>query len=176
MNLAERIALHRRMAEGYHHAYANQTADGGAVYSEEWQFAPDAVYFSTYFTGGQAVPIGEISQSSGVSMVEGAALEARVYASVLPDWHPAEFACWPADNGFATRTRYLGHTRDGVEMSFHMIDFIDTDAEGRITRWETFCDGEEFGPVAQLVIGARGPFKSVFDYWGALGEAVKKLA
>jgi hypothetical protein len=175
MNIAERLALHRRMAEGYHGAYERQHEQGDAVYSEEWKFADDAAYFSVYFTGGQEVPLGEIANASGASMTDGAALEARVYSAVLPDWGPLEFMCWPSDVGFVTRTRYGGHTKDGAAMSFHMIDFVLTNEDGLITRWETFCDGEEFGPVAELAVGLRGPFRNVFDYWGALSRRLQEL-
>ena len=175
MKLEDRIALHRRMAEGYHAAYEHQHDRKDATYSEEWKFADNAVYYSLYFTGGKALSIGELSKSTGMSMTDGAALEAKAYSAVLPDWGPKEFKCWPSENGFVMRSRFAGHTKDGVTMSFHMVDFVETNELGQITYWETFCDGEEFGPVAELAIGARGPFPDGFAYWGALGKRLKEL-
>ena len=163
------------MAEGYHAAYERQHERKEAIYSKEWTFADEAVYFSVYFTGGRAVPIGELSKSHGMSMTDAAALEAKAYSAALPDWGPVEFKCWPSENGFVMRTRFGGHTKAGVMMSFHMMDFVETNELGQITYWETFCDGEEFGPVAELAIGVRGPFPDAFTYWGALEKRLREL-
>ena len=163
------------MAEGYHAAYERQHERKNATYSKEWSFADDAVYFSLYFTGGKAVSIGELSKSNGMSMTDGATLEAKAYSAVLPDWGPVEFKCWPSENGFAMRSRFAGHTKDRIMMGFHMIDFVETNDLGQITYWETFCDGEEFGPVAELALGVRGPFRDVFTYWGALHKRLEEL-
>jgi hypothetical protein len=102
MELQDRINLHRRMAEGYHDAYKQLQARGKAVYPPEWKFAPDAVYFSVYFSGGEAAPIGE--QMAGDAVTEMVSKEAKVYSAALPDWGPLDFKCFPSDIGFVTRT------------------------------------------------------------------------
>jgi len=175
MNLEERIALHRRMAEGYHDAYMRQDERGDAVYSEDWNFADDAVYSSQYFSGGKDVLIAEMMKSTGKDIHQGAKLEAKVYSDVLPDWKPVDFICFPSDIGFSMQTRFEGHTKDGIKMTFHALDYVLTDEDGLITRWETFVDGEEFGPLAELVLGVRGPFSDMTDYWRALYNRFKDL-
>lgn len=175
MNLGDRIALHAKMAEGYHAAYADQHQEDAADLSPAWTFAEDAVYFSLYFTGGKPVPIGELSNANGMSMTDGAALEAKIYSATLPDWGPAEFRCWPAESGFVTRTRFEGHTLDGTLLSFHMVDFVETNPSGQISYWETFCDGEEFGRVAEAALGVRGPFPDAYTYWGVLHQRAAEL-
>jgi hypothetical protein len=175
MKIEDRLALHRRMAEGYHAAYKLQGERQSAIYPEEWKFADDAVYSSPYFTGGQGLAMGEFSKSHGMSMTDGATMEAKVYSAVLPDWRPVEFMCWPSDIGFAMRTRFEGHTKDGARMSFHALDFVQTNEAGLIRRWETFVDGEEFGPIVKLAIGVRGPFRDATEYWQALGKRLHEL-
>ena len=153
MNSAERIALHRRMAESYRDAYLRQDVQVGAEY-EHWTFADDARYASPYFTGGKVLLLKEVAQ--GAARV--ATMEAKAYTVNFPDWAPAEFKCWPSDTGFAMRTRWEGHTRDGVRMGFYSIGFVDTNEDGLITRWETFVNDEEYGPFLLAAIGTRGPF------------------
>ncbi len=168
MNLEQRIAHHRRMAEGYHKAYESQDESEGAVYSDDWKFADDAVYSSVYFSGGKDVPIGEMMKTIGVDIRLGAKMESKVYSAVLPDWRPVKFICFPSDIGFSMQTRFEGHRRDGTKMTFHALDYVLTNEDGLITRWESFVDGEEFGPLTELALGVRGPFADIADYWQAL--------
>jgi hypothetical protein len=122
------------MAEGYHSAYKELQSRGQTVYSEEWRFAPEAEYFSPYFSGGKSYPMGQMRRHT--PLTESASKEAKVYSAALPDWGPIEFLCFPSDIGFTTRTLYGGHTRDGALLKFHMIDFVLTNDEGLITRWD----------------------------------------
>ncbi len=162
MNSAERIALHRRMAESYRDAYLRKDVQAGAEY-ENWTFADDALYASPYFTGGKVLLLKDVAQ--GAALV--ATMEAKAYTVNFPDWAPVEFKCWPADTGFAMRTRWEGHTRDGIRMGFYSIGFVDTNEDGLVTRWETFVNDEEYGPFLQVAIGTRGPFSGE-EYVGAL--------
>jgi hypothetical protein len=175
MIIEDRIALHRRMAEGYHAAYELQQQRQDAIYSEEWKFADDAVYSSPYFTGGQDLSMGQMFKMSGMSITKVATLEAKVYSAVLPDWKPVQFECWPSDIGVAMQIRFEGHTKEGVKMGFYALDFVKTNDEGMITRWETFVDGEEFGPITELATGVRGPFRDASGYLSALGKRIKEL-
>lgn len=153
MNDGERVALHRRMAESYRDSYLRRDVQAGLEY-EHWTFAENAVDYSPYYTGGKAMVLRDVAE--GAAQV--ATMEAKAYSVNFPDWAPVEFKCWPAENGFAMRTRWEGHTRDGVRMGFYSIGFVDTDEDGLITRWETFVNDEEYGPFLQAAIGARGPF------------------
>jgi hypothetical protein len=171
----DRVSLHRRMAEGYHEAYKRRVERQRVVYPDEWRFADDATYSSPYFSGGKDAPFGKFMKAPGMSMSKGATMEARVYDAKLSDWQPVEFMCWPSENGFAMRTRFEGHTDDGVKMGFYALDFVQTNETGLITRWETFVDGEEFGPLVELAIGVRGPFDDFSAYWSALAKRLSEL-
>lgn len=164
MTIEDRVALHRRMAEGYRDAYLRREVSAGATY-EEWKFADDAVYASPYFAHGELLSLRDIA----VSVATAATMEAKAYSVKFPDWKPVEFKCWPADNGFVMRTRWEGHTTAGTQMGFYSISFVDTNDEGEITRWETFVNDEEYGPFLEVAIGVRGPFTSD-EYMAALSR------
>lgn len=170
MNLDERIALHRRMAYAYRDAYLREDVHGGMSY-EGWEFADDATYASPYFTGDQVLALDD---TLAVGAAACATMEAKAYAATFRDWKPVEFKCWPADNGFVMRTRWEGHTKDGTKMGFYSIGFVETNDEGKITRWETFVNDDEYGPFLEVAIGVRGPFKDGNDYVNALIQTLEK--
>lgn len=168
MNLEERIALHRRMAEGYHAAYAHRAVKDGATYAT-WEFADDAVYWSPYF-GNKLIKLSEHPVSAAAS----ATMEARAYSITFPDWGPAEFTCWPSDNGFAMKTRFEGHAKDGTTMGFFSYGFAETNDQGQITRWETHVSAE-YSAFLDAAIGVHGPFLQGADpYLQALARALEK--
>jgi hypothetical protein len=172
MTRDEKIALHRRMVEGYEEGFAKRVErEGHLDFGPDWKFAPDAVYVSEYFSGGIPAPIGANANFAN----EAAHREFLVYRRVVPDQVPVHFMMWSAENGVAWRTRFEAHIPDGSKVAFHMIDFIDTNDDGLITRWETFCDGEEFGPVVELATGVRGPFENYAAYWAALERRLAEL-
>jgi hypothetical protein len=175
MTLEDRIALHRRMAEGYHEAYARRIERGRVQFPPEWRFAEAALYSSAYFGGGRDSPIGKMVNRPGVTISDGASREMRVYAAVLPDYEPVEFHCYPSPEGFVTKTLFVGHTAAGVRMQSWMIDFFLVDDAGLITRWETFSDGEDFGPIVELATGVRGPFPDFATYWRLLEQRLQAL-
>jgi hypothetical protein len=167
--LKDRIELHRRMAEGYHDAYKRRVERGAVIYPDEWQLADDAVYWSSYF--GTA-PLKQFHNQTGASQSDSASREAVVYATKLPDFAPVEFMSWPSENGAAWRSRFEGHTTEGVKMGFYAVDFILTNPDGLITRWETFVDSAEFGDVLELCTGVRGPFKDFHAYRRELDRVI----
>ena len=81
---------------------------------------------------------------------------------------------WPSPQGFVTRTRWEGHTKDGKALSSTLVNFWWVNEAGEITRCESSINGEELGPVMELVVGRRGPFASFDDYWGALAARHRK--
>jgi hypothetical protein len=154
--LEDRIALHRRMAESYHTAYARKAVKDGATY-EEWKFADDAVYWSPYF-GNELIQLSK----HPVSVSTSATMEAKAYSLRFPDWGPVEFKCWPSDNGFVMKTLFEGHTQDGTTMSFYSYGFVETNDQGEITRWETHVS-EEYSAFLDVAIGVHGPFRESAD-------------
>ena len=152
------------MAESYYHAYDKKAVQDGATY-DEWKFADDAVYYSPYFGQG-LIPL----KTHPISVSVSATMEATAYSLKFPDWGPVEFDCWPSDVGFTMKTRFLGHTKGGIEMGFFAYGFVKTNDQGEIIRWETHVN-EEYGPFLDVAIGVHGPFgDDANPYMEALAE------
>ena len=167
LKIEDRIALHHEMAESYYNAYARKAVKDGATY-EKWEFADDAVYWSPYF--GKLIKLSE----HPISVSTSATMEAKAYSLKFPDWGPAEFKCWPADNGFVMKTLFEGHTKDGKRMSFYSYGFVETNDQGQITRWETHVSGE-YSAFLDVAIGVHGPFREGADqYMEALTRTLKE--
>ena len=158
MTPEERIAHHCRMAEGYRNAYLDKGVWDGEEY-EAWQFAEDGVYLSPYFTGDQVFPFSEFPTDTA----KAAMMEAKAYSLNFPDWRPTDFKYWSAVNGFVMKTRWEGHTKDGTRMGFFSYSFVDTNAEGEVSRWETHVD-DEYSRFLEVAIGIAGPFNGTSEY------------
>lgn len=168
MDLVDRIAKHRRMAESYRDKYVLRKVQEGESY-DEWEFTDDAVYTSPYFVAGQELVLKDVATSFDVA----ATVEAKAYSVVFPDWKPVDHKFWPAENGLVMRYRWEGTTADGETMGFYSISFIDTDEDGKITHWSTYVNDEEYGPFLEKAIGARGPFHGD-EYMEALARHFEK--
>jgi hypothetical protein len=173
LNLEERIALHHKMAEAYRDGYLRGVHSGHAegVHSgkfyELWQFTDDAVYLSPYFTGNELIGLKDVL-GPGTEMVT--TMEARAYSVKFPDWQPVGFRIWAADNGFVFQVRWEGTTRDAETLGFYSIGFVETNDEGKITRWETHVNNEEYDRFLDVAIGEHGPYRGT-EYT----EAVKRV-
>ncbi len=163
LNLEERLALHRRMAEAYRNAYLRQGIQEGEAFIDVWTFAADAMYASPYFTGDQAFLLSEFPEESA----RASTMEAKAYSLTFPDWKPADFKYWPADNGFVMKTRWEGLTKDGTKMGFYSYSFVETNDDGEVTRWETHVN-DEYSPFLDVAIGVHGPFHGTSAYVEAL--------
>ncbi|MBP2045163.1 hypothetical protein [Methanobacterium aggregans] len=109
-----------------------------------------------------------------ISVSTSATMEAKAYSLRLPDWGPAEFKCWPSDNGFVMKTQFEGHTKDGKKMSFYSYGFVETNNQGEITRWETHVS-EEYSAFLDVAIGVHGPFHDGADeYMEALARTLNE--
>ncbi|RUP01797.1 MAG: hypothetical protein EKK34_27340 [Mycobacterium sp.] len=159
MNLQERIAHHGRMAEAYRDAYLRQGVQEGEAFAEAWTFAEDGVYVSPYFTGDQVFRFSEFPEDTA----RASTLEAKVYSLSFPDWKPSDFKYWPAANGLVMKTRWEGHTTDGVQMGFYSYSFIETNDAGELTRWETHVN-DEYNAFLDIAIGVHGPFQGTSEY------------
>jgi len=168
MDTEQRVFMHRRMAESYRNSYLRQGVQEGEKY-EAWKFAADAEYASPYFTGDEAWSLS----SYPVDTSKFATMEAKAYALTFPDWRPADFRYWPADNGFVMKTRWEGHTKDGRKMGFYSYGFVETNEKGEIRRWETHVN-EEYGNFLEVAIGVRGPFKGYVEYAEALARVLQE--
>ncbi len=173
MKPLDKIALHSRMAQDYGDSYKLKKTEEGKW--AKWEFSPDALYFSPYFTGGTLMKLGDFSPETKIDVSVFSVMEARAYVGVFPDWEAVEFKYWAAVNGFVMKTLFVGHKKDdGKEFRFYAYGFVETNDEGLIIRWETHVNGEEIGPFLELAIGKRGPFLGPEDYFGTLLAAGQK--
>jgi hypothetical protein len=124
MNIEERLAHQRGMAEAYRDAYLHQGVQNGEAFADAWKFADDAVYVSPYFTGDQVFKFSEFPEDTA----RASTMEAKVYSLNFPDWKPADFKYWPAENGVVMKTPWKGHSNEynafldvaiGVHGPFH---------------------------------------------------------
>jgi hypothetical protein len=84
------------------------------------------------------------------------------------------FKCWPSDNGFVMQTHFGEHTKEGKLMDFFSYGFVETNAEGLITRWETHVS-PEYNDFLDAAIGVHGPFKNGPEpYMQALAGKLKE--
>lgn len=163
MNIEERVAHHKRMAQSYAQTYLRQAVQEGERY-EAWTFASDATFASPYFTGeGVLIPLAATPADAG----KVATMEAKAYALKFPDWKPAKFDYWAADNGFAMKTRWEGHAEDGTTMGFYSYGYVTTNEAGEIAHWETHVN-DEYNAFLDYVIGVHGPFHGHSEYVQAL--------
>ncbi|OBF00408.1 hypothetical protein [Mycobacterium sp. 852002-10029_SCH5224772] len=169
MNLEERIAHHRRMADAYRDAYLHQGVQDGETFAAAWKFADDGVYMSPYFTGDQVFKFSEFPEDTA----RASTMEAKVYSLTFPDWKPADFKYWPAENGVVMKTRWEGHTTDGIRMGFYSYSFIETNAAGELTRWETHVN-DEYNAFLDAAIGVHGPFHGTGEYVEVLELCLKR--
>lgn len=163
MTLEERIARHTRMAEAYRDAYLRQGVKDGEAFADTWKFAEDGVYASPYFTGDEVFKLSEFPSDTA----KASTLEAKVYSLSFPDWKPASFIYWPAQNGLVMKTRWEGHTADGTKMGFYSYSFLETNDACEITRWETHVN-DEYNAFLDVAIGVHGPFRGTGEYLEAL--------
>lgn len=167
-NIKKRIDLHRRMAESYYHAYLKKAVKDGATY-DEWKFADDAVYWSPYF-GNNLIDL----KTNPISVEESATMEALSYSATFPDWGPLKFDCWPSPDGFAMKTMFGGHDKDGKLMTFHAYGFVKTNSVGEIIRWETHVS-PEYNDFLDATIGVHGPFTNGPEpYMEAVAKKLKE--
>lgn len=151
MTAEDRIEKHREMAMSYYNAYQNKSVSEGETY-DEWVFSDDAVYWSPYF-GNNLIDLSK----TPMSVQKSATMEALSYSVNFPDWGPLEFECWPSTDGFAMKTLFGGHDRDGKLMTFHAYGFVKTNEKYEITRWETHVS-PEYNDFLDAAIGVHGPF------------------
>lgn len=158
--LEKRIALHQQMAEDYYLGYDQETVEQGLAYAS-WTIAEGAVYWSPYFTNYETIPLGTIED---VAM--SATIEANAYRYRFPDWGPVEFKSWPSDHGFVMRTKFEGTNKcTGKTISFYTHGFVETNADGEITHWETWPDTVPYDIFLKEAIGRSGPWNSAAEYY-----------
>jgi hypothetical protein len=139
---SDRAELHRRLAKGKWEAYANAPDTGRVRYLDEWIYAPEAVIMCPRFNDGQPRRFSEVITDEMIPPLANAdgdllTPEMRMWWLHMPDFRfVSPFDCTAADWGFAVCDTYAGTTADGKVLQLHEWDYIWTDQEGRITRWD----------------------------------------
>jgi hypothetical protein len=168
MKIEDRVAMNRKIAEGYRNAYMRLEVKDGKKY-DSWNFADDAIYCSPYWTNEEEW----VMKDQPVPPLDCAALEAQAISLLYPDWKVVDCQMWPAEDGFVMKNKWVGTRKDGATKDYYSYTFARTNAQGQITRWETHVD-ENFGPFIESVIGVRGPFKDQLAYMNAVSAAIKR--
>ncbi len=148
---AEKMEYHRKMAETYHDAYARRAIDEKNY--QAWVMAPHAQFWSPYF-GDKAIDLDD-----GIrAMQEFGVNEAAICMKAMPDYSLMDFKGYPSEAGFAMQVHLGGHDLQGQMHDYYAYMFIDTNASGEITRWETHVS-PEYNDFLDFVLGIHGPFK-----------------
>ena len=72
------------------------------------------------------------------------------------------------------QTLFMGHMKDGAEMSFFSYGFVETNDQGEITRWETHVSGD-YSDFLDVALGVHGPFRDGADaYMDAVAKRLEE--
>jgi|KBSSwiStaDraftv2_1062776.scaffolds.fasta_scaffold20249_6 hypothetical protein len=154
-----RKELHRRLARGKWEAYAKAPETRHISYPDEWVYAPEATIMCPRFNGGEPQRFADdLATDEIVALVadvpDGDMLtpEIRMWWKHMPDWRlVSPFDCTATDWGFTVQDTYAGTTADGRVLSLREWDYIWTDEDGHITRWDWFVDSSEWNPYLELI-------------------------
>lgn len=155
----DRVALHQRMAHAKWEAYAKVTETNYVTYGDEWIYAPDAVMMCPLFNEGVAQSMADLASDQVLAAMakhapDGDMLtpEFRMWWKYMPDFRlVTPFDCIAAEWGFALRDTYAGTLPDGTVLKLHEWDYVWTDDEGHITRWDWFVDSREWYPCLDVI-------------------------
>jgi hypothetical protein len=155
----DRAALHRRMAYAKWEAYATAPETNHVTYGDEWIYAPHAVMMCPLFNNGVEQPMADLFSDEVASAMakyapDGDMLTAefRMWWKHMPDFRlVSPFDCVAADWGFAVRDTYAGTLPDGTVLELHEWDYVWTNEDGHITRWDWFVDSSEWYPLLAII-------------------------
>ncbi|MGX9792766.1 hypothetical protein [Mycobacterium sp. MMS18-G62] len=154
-----RVGLHGRLAHAKWEAYAKAPETNHVHYGDEWIYAPDATMMCPLFNGGVAQSMAdlfsdEVAAAMATYAPDGDMLtpEFRMWWKYMPDFRTVTpFDCDVFDWGFAARDTYAGTLADGTVLELREWDYIWTNADGHITRWDWFVDSREWYPFLALI-------------------------
>ncbi|BBZ70942.1 hypothetical protein [Mycobacterium paraseoulense] len=156
---SDRVALHHRLAHSKWEAYARAPETKKITYGDEWVYAPDAVMMCPLFNGGADHVMADLASEEVLAAMQHYApdgdmltCEFRMWWKHMPDFRiVTPFDCRPAEWGFAARDTYAGTLADGTVLELHEWDYVWTNDEGQITRWDWFVDSREWHPCLDLI-------------------------
>jgi len=156
----DRVALHERIAFTKWEGYAKPIERNRHVtFGDEFIWAPDYVMMSPLFNDG--VPqsaadmlSGEVAAAIAKYAPDGDILtpEWRMWWKHMPDYRLiSPFECVAGDWGFSSCDTYAGTLPDGTRLELREWDYIWTDENGHITRWDWFVDSAEWKSLLALI-------------------------
>jgi hypothetical protein len=155
---SDRVELHRRLAKGKWEAYANALDTRRVSYPDEWIFTPDATIMCPRFNEGEPTRLADHVTPEALTLMaeipDGDILtpEMRMWWQHLPDFRLlSPFDCTAEEWGFAVHDTYAGTRADGNVLQLHEWDYIWTDQNGHICRWDWFVDSSEWNPYLELI-------------------------
>jgi hypothetical protein len=159
------------MAHAKWETYATAPETKHISYGNEWTYAPHATLMCPLFNGGEAQTMAHLASDEVLAAMakyapDGDMLtpEFRMWWKYMPDFRiVTPFDCLAADWGFAVRDTYAGTLADGTVLELHEWDYVWTDDNGHITRWDWFVDSKEWYPFLG-VIGLESNGLSYQDY------------
>jgi hypothetical protein len=155
------MAVNERIAFEKWEGYAKPIARGRHVnFGESFRFAPDYVMMSPHFNDGLPQTAAqmfsdEVAAAMAKCAPDGDMLtsEWRMWWKYMPDYRlVSPFECRAGDWGFTSCDTYAGTLADGTVVQLREWDYIWTDDDGRITRWDWFVDPEPW----ELMLGLVG--------------------
>jgi hypothetical protein len=163
----KRVAMHRRMIDGYFTAYARAPERG--YVDTDWAPNGFADPFHRVIVGSkrdEMIPAARFDR-------QWATAEMELLWQALPDLRPVphrsaegfssigpgDYPSIATENGAAAWSRWLGHDSEGQAYVFHVEDFIYTDEQGRVIEWLSFVNHAENPELARSIFG--GPFEEL---------------
>lgn len=154
-----RVALHEQMALAKWEGYAKALERNHVTYGDEFIYAPDAVIMCPLFNGGAAQSITDLFSNEVAAAVASYAPDGdiltpewRMWWKHMPDYRlVSPFECIAGDWGFAVHDTYAGTLADGTVLELQEWDYVWTNEDGHVTRWDWFVDSGEWNPFLALI-------------------------
>ncbi|BBY90648.1 hypothetical protein MGALJ_03170 [Mycobacterium gallinarum] len=156
----DRVALHESIAFEKWEGYAKSIDRGRHVnFGDKYIMAPDFVMMSPQFNDGVPQSItdmfsGEVADAAAKYAPDGDVLtpEWRIWWKHMPDYHlVSPFECVAGEWGFSSCDTYAGTLADGTVLQLREWDYIWTNEDGHVTRWDWFVDPEPWDRMIGLI-------------------------
>jgi hypothetical protein len=156
----DRTALHEKIAFEKWEGYAKAIERGRHVtFGDRFVWAPDSVMMSPLFNDGVPQSASDMFSAEVATAVaqyapDGDILtpEWRMWWKHMPDYRlVSPFDCVAGEWGFTSCDTYAGTLPDGTALELREWDYIWTDADGRIARWDWFVDSGDWARLLALI-------------------------
>jgi len=156
----DRVALNEKIAFEKWEGYAKPIERGRHVdFGESFVFAPDYTMMSPHFNNGARQTAQDLfSDDVAAAMSEYApdgdmlTPEWRMWWKHLPDYRlVSPFECVAGEWGFSSCDTYAGTLPDGSVLELREWDYLWTNEDGHVSRWDWFVDASGWRQLLSLV-------------------------